>query len=200
MRFDLHKEYICGKSDFFKAACSDNFKEADGVIKLPEQDPEIFKHFVHWLYTGRLCGFVYMEPSMKSLEAAVRLDLKRNGKSPFLSKRYQMSINCTSNLALDCGYFQDAPLAGLVSLYILADQLQVRGLKDTIINAIIEVYFDSLNGYLFWGHQEDHDRSRWLLGPAAGIKLAWEHLPDPSPLRSLILKLFCANACLTDDL
>ena len=137
MRLDLHKEYICSKSDFSKAACSGNFKEADGVIKLPEQDPGIFKHFVHWLYSGRLV------------------------------------CHDISNLAL----FRDAPFASLVSLYILADQLQTRGLKDPIVNMMIGVYADSANRHLFWARLEDPDRPNRLRGPAAGIKLAWELLP-----------------------
>lgn len=56
-RFEIHKGLICSRSDFFKAALTGNFKEADGTIALPDHDPATFKYFVYWLYTGCLRGF-----------------------------------------------------------------------------------------------------------------------------------------------
>lgn len=73
-RFDLHKGLICARSDFFRAALNGHFKEAEGKIELPEQDPETFKYFVNWLYTDRLRGFYYsdtVQPTLGELEAAV---------------------------------------------------------------------------------------------------------------------------------
>ncbi|KAK4697313.1 protein N-terminal amidase, partial [Lecanoromycetidae sp. Uapishka_2] len=51
-RFDVHKALLCKSSDFFNAALNGNFIEANGTVKLPEQNPGVFKYFVHWLYTG----------------------------------------------------------------------------------------------------------------------------------------------------
>ncbi len=59
--FHIHKELVCRASDFFKAACCGDFKEADGLVRLPEQDPKVFKYFIHWLYTGNLNGYFYPE-------------------------------------------------------------------------------------------------------------------------------------------
>lgn len=78
-RFEIHKTLVCGESDFFKAALNGNFKEADGTITLPEQDPATFKSFVYWLYTGSLRGFYYPKsdsPTMAELRDLVRAELK----------------------------------------------------------------------------------------------------------------------------
>jgi hypothetical protein len=51
--FDVHESLITSHSLFFKKAMSGSWKESeDRVIKLPEDDPEIFNVYVHHLYTG----------------------------------------------------------------------------------------------------------------------------------------------------
>lgn len=50
--FGIHKGLLSYVSSYFKAALNGNFKEAtDGVIKLPDEDPAVFKRFNGWLYT-----------------------------------------------------------------------------------------------------------------------------------------------------
>lgn len=192
--FDLHKEHVCAWSDFFKTACNSNFKERNGVVNFPEQDPDTFRYFVYWLYTGKLCGFVHPESTMKTMEAAVIQDLRADGKKPLLRLRHNLDHKSAANRALSSAYFQDAPFTELISLYILADQLQVRGLKDTIVNLIIDVYSYDDMSCLFWSQNVVREPSTWIPEPAIGINLAWQSLPDSSPLRSLLLQLFCDNA------
>jgi hypothetical protein len=56
--FTVHENYICAKSKFFKAACSKQWtRGAEGinrVIRLPEEDPQIFKSYVSWVYTNEV--------------------------------------------------------------------------------------------------------------------------------------------------
>ena len=199
-------------SDFFKAASNGNFKEAEGVIKLPEQDSETFKYFVHWLYKGKLRGYYYpasVKPSIKQLEEEVHKILKdKFGADTNLRERHRLDADCIANRTLDYANYQDVPFTALVSLYILADQLQVRGLKDPVINELVDVYGYSSslcrtpqNGIIlpFWVHTQKNidvdseERAPWLPIPAVGINLAWNHLPERSKLRALLIELFCDN-------
>ena len=51
--FKLHKGLLCNASTYFKAALEGGFKEAsEKKISLPEDDPDMFKRFQLWLYTG----------------------------------------------------------------------------------------------------------------------------------------------------
>jgi hypothetical protein len=51
--FDVHESLIASRSLFFKKAMSGSWKESkDRIVNLPEEDPEIFKIYVHHLYTG----------------------------------------------------------------------------------------------------------------------------------------------------
>ncbi|KAK5164052.1 uncharacterized protein LTR77_010143 [Saxophila tyrrhenica] len=54
-RFMLHKNVVCATSDFFRAACDGNWKEAtDKVIRVPEAEPSVFQFYLAWLYTDRI--------------------------------------------------------------------------------------------------------------------------------------------------
>ena len=139
-RFDLHRGILCASSDFFKAAITSDFKErAQSEIKLPEQDVKIFRFFVHWLYTGRLSGFYYpktMRPTIQELKEAVIAELENQD----LDILEDLDPNNPYSKALYMAIYRDAPFSHLIRLYILADTLLVRDLKDPIIALIIEVY------------------------------------------------------------
>ncbi|KAF3007879.1 hypothetical protein E8E13_010949 [Curvularia kusanoi] len=50
-RFIVHKDLLTYHSEFFRSALSGNFKEAaEQTVPLPEDDPDTFEFFVHWLY------------------------------------------------------------------------------------------------------------------------------------------------------
>lgn len=55
-QFIVHKNTICDKSKFFEAACSSGrWKEGkEKLVRLPEVDPEAFRVYVHWVYTGKV--------------------------------------------------------------------------------------------------------------------------------------------------
>ena len=53
--FWIYKDLICFRSPFFENALSHNWKESeDNVIRLPEDEPEIFDLYVQVLFTGKI--------------------------------------------------------------------------------------------------------------------------------------------------
>lgn len=54
----VHKDLICNSSVFFKSALSHDWKESqEQTVRLVEEDPEIVKLYIHWLYPGRIFEF-----------------------------------------------------------------------------------------------------------------------------------------------
>ncbi|KAK6435909.1 hypothetical protein LTR95_007911, partial [Oleoguttula sp. CCFEE 5521] len=53
--FGMCKDTICEQSKSFAAACSVTWAEGQaGVIKLPEEDPEVIAKYIGWLYTDTI--------------------------------------------------------------------------------------------------------------------------------------------------
>ncbi|TKA62793.1 hypothetical protein B0A55_09411 [Friedmanniomyces simplex] len=53
--FEVHKDIICQRSDFFVAACSKTWAEGtEGAIRLPTVEPDTVKLYIHWIYTGTM--------------------------------------------------------------------------------------------------------------------------------------------------
>ncbi|KAL2158848.1 hypothetical protein VTH06DRAFT_4040 [Thermothelomyces fergusii] len=49
--FNVHKAVICPRSSFFAKACDSLFQEGStGVVSLPDDDPQIVKLMLHYLY------------------------------------------------------------------------------------------------------------------------------------------------------
>lgn len=203
--FAIHKTLVCGQSDFFKAALTGNFKEADGTIALPERDPATFKYFVYWLYTGSLRGLYYPEttkPTLAEIADKLRTEMASRDVSNVNHLRYDNAFR----KAWEHAQCRDLPFTSLVSLYILADALQVQGLRDPIITALIEVY--GLNtpwkkgANPYW----DVDQSDCLKRPTRSINMAWEALQNGSNLCKLLVQLFCdstlhiARHCIEEEL
>jgi hypothetical protein len=55
-RFIAHKDVICADSKFFKAACSDRWREGqEKIVRLPEaRSKRIFQKYMDWSYTHEL--------------------------------------------------------------------------------------------------------------------------------------------------
>lgn len=189
-QFDVHKELLCSVSDFFAAALDGGFKEAEaGAVKLPEQDPDTFQYFIHWLYAGKLTD--YFRPgsglSIDEFDAAEMVKRKVNRKTEHQTERDVIEDPSDAQyLAL----FEDAPIPELVSLHILADALQIRGLRDHIVNVIVKVYSTEVcRAAAFWrrpGASDDWPQ------PILIMNDAYERLPPTSSLRRFIIRL-----CLT---
>lgn len=53
--FHVHEELLCRTSDFFTAALSKDWKESrQKIVRLPEDDPDLFEIFADFLYGGRI--------------------------------------------------------------------------------------------------------------------------------------------------
>jgi hypothetical protein len=53
--FVVHRDLLIYHSDFFRAALTGNFKEAENnIVALRDDEPHIFEFFVHWLYHKEL--------------------------------------------------------------------------------------------------------------------------------------------------
>ncbi|CAG8899964.1 unnamed protein product [Penicillium egyptiacum] len=53
--FHVHEAVICTSSLFFKKAMSGSWKESkEHTLELPEDDPQIFSLYSHWLYFGKI--------------------------------------------------------------------------------------------------------------------------------------------------
>lgn len=195
-RFEIHKDLLCQKSAFFKTACSGSFKEAEGVVRLPDQDADIFKYFVHWLYTEKLSGFYYhdkVRPTIQELEIEVKNVLEKNNVSSWFEMIGHQNIPCNAKLQL--AKYRDLPFNSLIYLFVLADFLDIYQLKDVIITTLIKVYFTPYNGFSFrvtvipfWDHQVK--RTRWCQDPAKGINLAWKTFNNEDYLCKVLLRLF----------
>lgn len=52
--FIVHKALLCASSQFFERAFSGSFVEGQTQeMKLPEENPQLFRYFVDWLYMGK---------------------------------------------------------------------------------------------------------------------------------------------------
>ena len=55
MKFHLHRDLLCDRSDYFRACFVGDFKEAQQKeLSLPEDNAESFELFVTWLYSTHL--------------------------------------------------------------------------------------------------------------------------------------------------
>ncbi|CRG86066.1 hypothetical protein PISL3812_03069 [Talaromyces islandicus] len=50
--FPVHRNIVCPRSAYFARSCGGNFKEALGTIELSDQDPNMIRRVLRFLYTG----------------------------------------------------------------------------------------------------------------------------------------------------
>lgn len=54
-RFTVHKDMICAKSKFFRAACSERWASGvEKIVRQPEGTVEDFQIYVEWVYTSKV--------------------------------------------------------------------------------------------------------------------------------------------------
>ena len=194
--FYAYKELLCKKSAFFKAACEGAFKESNGTIKLPEQDPTVVNYFIHWACSGQLRG-LYWSPEPPTTLMSLKKAAGEERDTAVYLLRYDSNNNhvpTEKQTELDLANYRDLPLQQLINLYIFADFAQVKGLKDAVVDAIIEAHGDpdpprTTKAICIWNLQTD--RPDWLMDPIKLINSVWEHLPAEAPLRGLLTNLFC---------
>lgn len=71
--FAVHKDVICAKSKFFKAACSEPGENGqERTVRLPEVDSKVFQHYVDWAYGNTLVAGSSVD---EDVEMAIKLNL-----------------------------------------------------------------------------------------------------------------------------
>ncbi|KAI4103909.1 MAG: hypothetical protein LQ339_004026 [Xanthoria mediterranea] len=70
--FHIHKGLLCHASPVFRAMMQHNWKEKqDGCIVLKDEDPEVFRRFIYWLYNGTVLDFDETIQPISSRELAL---------------------------------------------------------------------------------------------------------------------------------
>jgi hypothetical protein len=119
-RFVVHEELLVHHSESFRAALIGNFKEAkDKVVKLEEEDVDIFEIYVHWMYHGRF-------PASSEGDALGLVALFANRGDEDVQTREQ-----GSNIAL-------------VQLYIFADKYIAKSFQRTVLDAFYDCVKDDV--------------------------------------------------------
>ena len=86
----VHKRVICDASDFFRAACNGGWKESiAGEVRLPEQKPDAFMIFLHWLYTGHV---ELWEGDEATITRSDKTDRKYNETSPAFARALESFV------------------------------------------------------------------------------------------------------------
>ncbi|KAL8727948.1 MAG: hypothetical protein Q9166_005713 [cf. Caloplaca sp. 2 TL-2023] len=204
-RFSIHKRLIC-QYPFFTAAYDGAFEEsAAGTLKLPEHDPFIFRFFIYWLYTGKLDGHHYpatAKPSISDVRKESKIEWQGQQLPHFTAKSSGRLTNDQGQLYRLLTY-RDAPFDALVGLYLLAEYLQIPGLRDEVINVLVDVYAhcdDKLEGVLtsFWCWR-NYSRPHWAPDPIPSINAAWKSSSKDSKLCQLLVTLFCDHVVLSAE-
>jgi hypothetical protein len=114
-QFAIHEALLTTRSEFFKKAMGKGGKEVeDKVVKLPDDDMDIFALYEQLVYTGRLPIF---DNSVDRFEYSQVF-----GPNPYDCK--------------DCGKCGEEYLT-LTNVYVLAEKLQDIKAKNTTIDAIM---------------------------------------------------------------
>ncbi|KAL8650751.1 MAG: hypothetical protein Q9226_005009 [Calogaya cf. arnoldii] len=198
-RFKIHQNLVC-QYPFFRAAYEGAFQESEGVLKLPEHDPDVVRFFVYWLYSGKLTAY-YSSPSTTPSISELLADTEAEQKALSL-----LGTNPGSKLTCDdskvqylytVACYRDTPFDSLVNLFLLADYLQIPCLKDEVVKRLVETYgsaYHVRDGYTtqFWAWS-DEDRPSWAPNPIPSINIAWNSQPRDSPLCLLLVALFVDN-------
>ena len=196
--YHAYEQPLRRKSDIFNAACRGPSPKTKGTIHLPEQDPAVVNYFIHWICTGQLRGLY--NPSLtatalfKLKEAAATAAKDLSSYSRYRTDGEYEKNWTEKQTALNLANYRDLPLQQLVNLYAFADFAHAKGLKDAIVDAVVDAYGNpgspkNAKAICFW--DVTADRPDWLADPIHVINSAWEQVPADTPFRQVILNLFC---------
>lgn len=202
--FQIYKPLLCKCSAFFEAAFSDGFVETStSSVSLGTQDPEVFKAFVCWLYSG---SFLSPSRHIRGLEAndekwekSLQMEVQYIGEElPKASEPYETEIDRLRQYK----WYLHARFDKLVDLYILSDYLQVDAIRDLILKMMVNVYADQSHPdkhresrvyFWRWSRLPPGERPSKLPYPGPAITKAWSHLPESDPLCKTLVLLYCDN-------
>ncbi|CAD0112566.1 unnamed protein product [Aureobasidium uvarum] len=137
-KFIVHQELLCSKSEYFAKALTGTFEESQtGIVKLEDVSPFLFRIFVTWLYSGKL-AYTVVDDSSNIDQDFGSLD---GGFNPAIIKA--SDLNCEDVMTW--------PEQAFVALYILADRLDVKALRSTTIDILIEFFQEKRNSAMSAG-------------------------------------------------
>lgn len=113
-RYSVHKKLVCQASDFFRAACTGEWKESkERLVKLPEIEPATFAVYICWIYTGEI------DVATQTVDDQVQ------------SIKYERAMTNDVYRGL---------LARLTCSFALGDMLQDVTFKNAIIDELVALY------------------------------------------------------------
>ncbi|KAF5253943.1 hypothetical protein FANTH_1268 [Fusarium anthophilum] len=138
-RHRVHKLVLCTGSKFFKVACTGMYKESDGEINLPDDDPAAVRKMIRYLYNidynlsrTRIPDYeddVEAELSDTEYDAEARYRMKLFGAEFIGRKR----IKQLKELEWGGGQSEESPISSQLCLhakvYALGEKYGMQGLK-----------------------------------------------------------------------
>lgn len=120
----MHKDVLCKKSDFFVSACSRRWVEGrEKIVRLPAIPPETFELYVHWAYSHKVDVYEVMSDT----DGGVTAD-----DTPLSTSSH--SSEDTRKKDPKRRYSRET--LQLIQLYVAADMLLDRELKNRIIDTL----------------------------------------------------------------
>ncbi|KEQ76599.1 hypothetical protein M436DRAFT_69568 [Aureobasidium namibiae CBS 147.97] len=120
-KFVIHQALLCDKSKYFAKALTGSFEEGTtGIVRLEDVSPVLFKIVVSWLYWGKIAYSVSDDDL--SIDQGFK-KLKRE------DDKFSENLNADDTSTW--------PIHILVRLYILADRLDIKDLRNDIIDALV---------------------------------------------------------------
>jgi len=122
--FMVHQTLLCDRSKYFAKALTGSFEESKtGTVKLEDVSPVLFKIVVSWFYCGKIVYTASEDGSNIDQDFAGFGDGDEN----------KMNEDDISTW----------PKQVLVELYVLADRLDIKRLRDNTIDALITAISES---------------------------------------------------------
>lgn len=128
----VQKALLCGSSSYFKAALNGSFIEGESQkVELDDEDPEVFRTYVAWLYQGYLMSSEIRKefPEPEEFEAhivAVMIFADKRGIPDLFDDTVSMLVNYLSKTGL-------AARATIEQLFLIANTTPRRMLISDLV-------------------------------------------------------------------
>jgi hypothetical protein len=117
-KFVVHQALLCDKSQYFAKALTGSFEEGKtGIVKLKDVSSVLFKIVVSWLYCGKI---VDADDGSNIAQDFAGFKHKK--------KTYRVEVNANDTSTW--------PKQLLIELYILADRLDIKELRNNTIDGL----------------------------------------------------------------
>jgi hypothetical protein len=165
-KFVVHQELLCSKSQYFAKALTGSFEESKtGIVKLDDLHPVLFRIMVTWLYNGKIVYTVVNNSSNIDHDFA--------------------KVECAKVTTRGLKVHEDSstwPKEVLVRLFVLADRLDMKELRNNTIDALITAVERSRTGLKICTYKfiDANTTEESLLRKFAVNRLAYVYADSPS--------------------